>query len=228
MKKIIALHGWTYSVEKWKPLIKELKENNISVEMLNIPGLTAPLDRVWDIDDYVNWLNGILIKEKNEVILLGHSNGGLISMAYILKYPERIKQLILIDSTAIYHDEISIRFKRFVFSTAAKIGKRLTNSQVLKKLLYRAARVHDYEKAVPIVQKTMINLIKTDLKLRLPEIKIPTIIIWGEKDSVTPISDGKIIHERISKSKLFIIPKARHSPQLTNYKEVAELIVNNL
>ncbi len=228
-EKIYILHGWAYSTESWKPFIHELQKEKIEVEMLKIPGLTTPLAEEWSIDNYVSWLNEILRNEKGQVVLLGHSNGGLISLAYTLKYQDKVKKLILVDSTGIYHNELSIRLKRFVFASAARIGKKITNSAALRRLLYKLARAHDYEKAPDIIiQKTMLNLIRTDLKDKFSNIKIPTIIIWGKNDQVTPIPDGRVMRREIKNSSLHIISDARHSPQLTHPTETAEIIVKNI
>lgn len=243
MKKIYILHGWTYSTDKWMPFVEELEKHGIEAEMLKIPGLTAPLNEVWNIDNYTDWLSKSLSKVKDPsapfgsaqgkssgqepVILLGHSNGGLIALSYVLKYPDKVKKLILVDSTGIYHRELSIRLKRFVFASAANIGKKLTTSPMLKKYLYKFARVHDYEKANPITQKTMRNLIQVDYSQALKNIRIPTVIIWGENDVVTPVKDGRFMLGEIKNSTLNIIRDARHSPQFTNYKEVADVILNS-
>ncbi len=70
----------------------------------------------------------------------------------------------------------------------------------------------------------MLNLIKTDLTIVLRKVSTQTLIIWGEKDKVTPLSDGIKIHSLIKNSKLVIIKGARHSPQFTNIEEVLEKI----
>lgn len=227
MKKIYILHGWAYSSEKWEPLVKKLESNGITVEVLKIPGLTAPLEEVWRLEDYVNWLKKILEKEK-EVTLIGHSNGGRISLAYTNKYPEKIEQLILIDSAGVYHNEFPIRMKRFVFGRAAKFGKLFTKSKSLRAVLYRFSREHDYEKADPVVRETMVNLIRTDLQDVLPTVKTPTTIIWGENDKVTPLSDGELIHAAIENSKFHVVKDARHSPMFTHVDEVADIILKSL
>lgn len=227
MKNIYILHGWTYTTEKWKPLIKEL-EKNYQVKMLKIPGLTAPLEKVWEIDDYIEWLNNILKKEKEKIVLLGHSNGGLISLAYALKYPENVENLILIDTTGIYHKEFFLQLKRYILGSLAKVGKLMTDSPTLKKLLYKVAGEHDYERANLISRQTMRKLIKVDFQEHLNEIKIPTLIIWGKNDFVTPLKDAYVFHKKIYNSKLFIVDSARHSPQLTNHNEVVEIIKNNI
>lgn len=225
MKKIYILHGWAYSTEKWNPFIKELQHRGFEVKLLKIPGLTAPLDEVWKLEDYVKWLKIILDQEKEPVILIGHSNGGRISLAFTYKYHEKVKQLILIDSAGIHRTDLVLKIKRLVFGSLAKAGKVFRYIPVMRKLLYKLVREHDYEKANPILQKTMRNLIKADLSHALQHISVPTTIIWGEKDKITPVKDADKMHEEIENSSLFIIPGAKHSPQFTNVKELVEIIV---
>lgn len=224
LKKTLILHGWTYSTEKWEPFITSLKDNGLHAELLKIPGLTEKLDSVWNIDNYVSWLKRKIGSDK-KVILIGHSNGGRILLAFALKYPEKVKHLILIDSAGIYHNELPIRLKRFVFKTIANIGRRITKSESLRKTLYKLSRESDYEKASPIVKQTMVNLITFDISSFLSKVKIPTLIIWGGQDKATPLSDGKLMHKLIKGSKLFIIKSARHSPQFTHVDEVTQTIL---
>ena len=128
------------------------------------------------------------------------------------------------DSAGIYHNELPLRIKRFVFKTIARVGKSLTSSKSLKDLLYEVARESDYKNLEGNVKQTMINLISTDLKPILSQITTPTLIIWGREDNATPLSDGKIMNDLIKNSKLEIIDKARHSPMFTHPKQVAEII----
>src|SRR3989344_6868211 len=99
--KLIILHGWAYSTEKWKSFLNLLEEDGVEYEMLKIPGLTAPLKRVWTINDYMGWLRKQVISYKLPVVLLGHSNGGRIAAAFAAKYPSKVSKLILIDSAGI-------------------------------------------------------------------------------------------------------------------------------
>ncbi len=223
-KKLYILHGWAYSTEKWEPFVESLKQNGVEAIVLKIPGLTAPLERVWALDDYVEWLKKEISEKDGKVVLLGHSNGGRIALAFAVKYPEKVERLILIDSAGIYHKELALQMKRFVFGVAAKFGKKLTSSPALQKLLYTFAREQDYREASPIVRKTMRNLITSDVTEMLPTIAVPICLIWGENDGITPISDGKIMKQSLPDAHLYIIKNARHSPQFTNAAEVAEII----
>ena len=71
----------------------------------------------------------------------------------------------------------------------------------------------------------MKNLINSDLSADLRKITLPTIIVWGENDRITPIRDGKLMHEAMKNSTFHVIKEGRHSPQLTHPKEVTEIIL---
>ncbi|MEX2033079.1 MAG: alpha/beta hydrolase [Candidatus Colwellbacteria bacterium] len=220
--KILILHGWNYSTDKWAPCLKLLESHGARPELLKIPGLTAPIDRPWTLEDYVRWLKEKTGDEK--VILIGHSNGGRISLAFALKYPELVERLILIDSAGIRHRGGLIEIKRFLFGGLAKAGRRITASEKARNALHKLARVSDYKDATPEMRETMVNLISTDLTPELTKIKAPTLIIWGGEDRTTPPSDGKLMNKLIPNSKLHIIKDARHSPQFTHPHEVCEKI----
>lgn len=226
MKKILVLHGWTYTTEKWQPFINFLIEYGFDIELLKIPGLTEKIDRPWDLDDYVDWLNE-KIGRKN-AILVGHSSGGRMALAYALKYPQKVEQLILIDSAGVYHKQLGIRIKRFLFKKIAKLGKKITNHGGLRGLLYKLTGEIDYKQASTVMKETMKNLISIDLTPKLSQIKIPTLIIWGELDKTTPLFDGRLMHKLIPNSKFHIIKSAKHSPMFTHPKEVVQGIVEEL
>ena len=221
---IFILHGWTYSTEKWNPFVDLLKQKGIEVNLLKIPGLTEEIDREWIIDDYVSWLKKITDKTKDKIILIGHSNGGRIALNFALKYPDKLSNLILIDSAGIYHNELLIKIKRLVFGHIAKVGNKLNSSEIFKTLLYKIVGESDYKNATPVMKQTMINLINSDKFLSLGKVEVPTSIIWGREDKTTPLSDGKLMHKLIKNSNLQIIEDARHSPMFTNPEEAAKII----
>lgn len=224
---IYILHGWTYSKSKWAPFVSLLKKRGLTPILVNIPGLTEKINKPWNIDDYSNWLYKKLEKEK-DVVLVGHSNGGRIAMAFSIKYPDKVSRLVLIDSAGIYHDELYIKLKRRIFRVIAKTGRKLARVGIARDFLYFLTGEKDYKEASENMKKTMINLIEFDKNLKPENISVPTIIIWGQDDRVTPVSDGKMLNQKIQNSKLFIIDNSGHSPQFTNSEKVAEIILKNL
>lgn len=226
VKRILVLHGWAYSTEKWADFVEQMKKAGKPVELLTIPGLTEATNKAWTLDDYVQWLKKKVGDDK--VILIGHSNGGRISLAFTAHYPQNVAQLVLIDSAGIYHNELPIRLKRALFGSMARVGKRVTSSPLLRKLLYKAAHETDYRDADPLTQQTLVNMISVDLRDLLPKITVPTFIIWGEKDTATPLADGQLMHKQIRNSQLVVINQARHSPQFTHTSQVCQKIMEVL
>jgi len=224
MKTIYILHGWTTAPERWDNFIRCLAESGFETRLLRIPGLTEKTDHVWTLDDYVNWLKEILDEESEKPILLGHSNGGRIALAYAAKYPQTLRLLVLIDSAGIYHNQLPIRLKRYMFRTIAKLGKKFTTSEMLRSLLYKMAQERDYRAASPVLRETMQKLISVDLTPRLGDINTSTVIIWGSGDTITPLSDGKLMRRCIPNAKLVIIEGAGHSPQYTHSAQVCRSI----
>src|SRR5579872_4248381 len=137
MNKIVILHGWTTTTEKWNVFLSILETHHISYELLQIPGLTQETNRVWTMDDYVQWLETKIRKEKEKITILGHSNGGRIALAFAAKYQDKIQSLILIDSAGVYQNHFFIRMKRILFQNTAKIGKKFTQALFLRKVLYK-------------------------------------------------------------------------------------------
>ncbi len=191
--------------------------------MLTLPGLTEASDKVWTLDEYVEWLNEKLAGE-HDVTFVGHSNGGRIGIAYAAKYHEKIKHLILEDSAGIVHNELPLRLKRTIFGTIAKVGKPLAIIPGVRKVFYKAIGARDYERAPEHMRKTMSNLITIDLRDQFKNITAPTLIIWGRQDTSTPLSDAFIMHNAMKDSKLVILDDAKHSPHKTHPERVADEI----
>lgn len=225
--KLLILHGWAYSTEKWKPFLKLLDQGGVKHEMLKIPGLTAPIERVLELNDYVSWLKRIANNQK-PIAILGHSNGGRIAAAFTAKYPDKVSCLILIDSAGIINRNIKTRIKKLVFAAISKIGSPFKTQTALKTLMYKLVGEQDYNKASPILKKTMLNLISEDLEPVFSKIKAQTLIIWGTNDKTTPLSDGRRIHKLVIESRFEIIENAKHSPQFTHPKQVARIIIKQL
>ena len=225
VKKIFIVHGWTYTTNKWDEFVAILRSAGFEPMMLQVPGLTEATDKVWTLDDYMEWLKEKLQNQDNPVVV-AHSNGGRIAIALAAKHSQIISRLILVSSAGIRHNELPIKIKRAVFGTAAKLGKKITSSTLLRKFLYKLAGENDYKNATESMRKTMANLISIDLTSELSKISTPTLIIWGANDKATPVSDGKLMQKLITGSKLHIIEKAAHSPHFTHAKEVSEKILN--
>ena len=68
----------------------------------------------------------------------------------------------------------------------------------------------DYRAASPVMQRSMSLAVNEDLTALLPQIAVPTLLIWGEKDTATPLSDGQKMEKRIPDAGLVVLKNAGH------------------
>ena len=224
-KKIFILHGWTYTTKAWDRLVELLRSAGYEPVQLKVPGLTADSHKPWDLDSYVEWLREELRAEK-DVTLIGHSNGGRISIAYAARPDANISRLILIDAAGVVHNEVGLRLKRAVFGALAKAGRPLRSLPLVRTAFYKLIGARDYGAAPAHMRETMAKLIREDLVPIMPRITAPTLIIWGDKDTATPLSDAGIIHAEIKGSKLVVIDGCGHSPHATHPERVSQEVVS--
>ncbi len=223
MKQIFIIHGWTYNLDKWTALGEELKKRGIEPVLLKVPGLTEPSDKIWDIDGYISWLDDKL-KDTSHPVVIGHSNGGRIALSYVQKYPDKLGQLILIDSAGVAQNETKAATKLTILKYLAKVGKVFSYIPPLKRVFYKVIGAQDYNNAPPNMKQTMRNMLAADQKIDFSAIKLPVTIIWGRDDSTTPLADGQKIQAGISGSVMHIVDGARHAPFFNHPDEVADII----
>ncbi len=232
MKRIFILHGWSVRLdggnrEKWQVFLDELASFGLEPIFLNIPGLSAPLNEVWNLSNFVSWLDDELsdyTTDSQQVILLGHSFGGQLVSKYTAVYQDKVERLILLDSAGIRDMAFKAVVKRTAFLFLAKLGGFLSNSERLRNLIYRIARESDYKNAPPLLRRTMSKILDDEVKNDFMKITCPTQIIWGEFDKVTPVKQAYLINRLVKNSSLQFIKDARHSPQFTHPKEVAKVV----
>lgn len=221
MKKLYIIHGWTYTVKPWAKTLALLKSAGISVEMLHVPGLTAPSKKVWTIDDYVKWANKNI---PDGAIALGHSNGGRILLNLSSKRPDKLKHLILLDSAGVYEPSR----KRDLARRASKVLAPLKKIKPLRKVTHKILGASDYDHAPENMKKTLANMLDSDKKLNLAKVTTPTTILWGEADTVTPIRQAKIIAERLQNSRLITRKNWTHAPYIVDPTGLANVIKSTL
>lgn len=233
---LLCLHGWGGSKESFTELRAALKGRDVKILTPDLPGFGKEPEpaRPWTVTDYAQWVEHWLGKQKisEPIHLLGHSHGGRIALKIAFRGKIKLRHLYLCAAAGIRHRRT---LKRSLGLTLAKPGKFLLSLPGLKQLdavgkkaLYKLLRVHDYERASPVMRQTMINVTQEDLTALLPSIKVSTDIFWGTKDTMTPVSDGKLMHAKIKKSELHLFPDAKHRIHRDKAQEIAAVIFRNM
>ena len=155
-------------------------------------------------------------------IIIGHSFGGAVAAKLAILYPESVLKLILVSASAVRQPSFKTKTMRKI---SGFIGPLLPKK--IKKSILKAMNLENSDYATiqnPYLKQTFINVINENLAAELLKIKIPTLIIWGEKDSVTPLKEGELIAKSIPGAKFKIIKNAGHFVFLEKPEEFIKLI----
>ena len=150
-----------------------------------------------------------------EASLVGHSFGGRIALVLAAQRPDRIRDLVLVASAG-------IRLRRGLLFRAkvgaVKLTKRLFSLPLWGRLgerivtgLYGRVGSRDYRSAGPM-RATLVKVVAEDLRGILSAIRVPTLIIWGDRDQEVPFSSMQIMARGIQGSRLEVFEGAGHFP----------------
>lgn len=229
---VILLHGWAGSIASFTPVHKHL-ETKFMTCSIDLPGFgnSDPPKAAWSTLDYANFLI-IFCQEMgiDNPIILGHSFGGRIGIR--LASSIAVKKLVLIDSAGIKpHRSIDYYGKIYSFKMASKILRlpiiRLFTADMLKRMRNRFGS-KDYQNASPRLREILVKTVNEDLRHLLPHIKCPTLLVWGDQDTATPIADALLMKELIPDSGLVRFPTAGHFSYLERLNEFLIVIDNFL
>ncbi|MBI5755114.1 alpha/beta hydrolase [Candidatus Peregrinibacteria bacterium] len=235
-RPLLILHGWRGSSESWTTVKELLTKQGFRVYAPDLPGFGkseapgASKDGTqgWSVDDYVEAVQDMMRHWKlSRVSLLGHSFGGRIAIKLASQHPEKVEKLILVASAGIKNPP-SLRMR--LASVSAVLGKRLFSlpflrpfSALARRALYGFSGSHDYEH-VGKNRETFLKVISEDLRPYLSRISAPTLILWGDRDKMTPATSAHIMAKEIPNATLKIFPEVRHGVHLEVPEELAKSV----
>ena len=213
---VLLLHGWGSSFDIYKGIINTLK-NRYKVVALNFPGCgnSDTMENPWNLDDYCN----LVLKFMNEIgienpIMFGHSHGGRVTLKMAADGMVNPPKIVLLDSAGLIPKK---SFRQKWRAKSFKIIKTVLTLPIIKSFsapLLDKARKHygsaDYNAAPLVLRQTLVSLVNTDLRDILHNIACPTLLIWGENDTATPLADAKIIESKIRDCGLCVIKGTGH------------------
>lgn len=225
---VLLLHGWGGSIQTMIPIANILKDK-CRVIALDLPGFgesDIPKEP-WNSYDYANCIKNFIdtLNLKN-IILFGHSHGGRISIILASKY-NIAKKLILIDSAGIIPKRsVKYYIKVYSFKLLKKLYMTFSIGNKEQKIekFYKKYGSTDYKEAQGVMRQTMVKVIHDNLESLLSDIKVPTLLVWGDEDRDTPLYMGKIMEEKIADSGLIILKGAGHYSYLDGYDQFKAVI----
>lgn len=221
---LVLLHGMSNNSRSWEKQVEDLKKN-YTVIAWDAPGYgnsSDPIKEFTQFQDFAVVLKGFLDKlNLKEIYLLGHSMGAATALEFYRLYPNFIKALILADITrgaaALSSEENESKLKNRLYAIGNFSPQEIANQRIKALLSSGASKevFHQVKEIMSMVRpagyrsvaNSLYNLDQMDL---LPRVNVPTLIICGELDSVTPVKESTIIHKGIRESELVIVPKTGH------------------
>lgn len=212
---VFILHGWGCDLTVYKMMVDILKDC-YTVVAFDFPGFgdsdEPPVG--WDMSDYTNFT--IKFVEHfgcKKASFIGHSFGTriLIKMANIKNMNYQIEKMTFIAAAGILDANADFyinQVREFLIKKHQYIdAKDLENLEKLKK-----SSDNEYAYRSDVMCKVYENAVAEDLEGLLSGINVPTLLIWGDKDIITPVSDAKKMEQLIPDAGLVLFENADHYP----------------
>lgn len=216
---VLLLHGWGCSLEIWKTLQSQL-EQKYRVTSIDFPGFGKSDEpkSVWGVEEYTQCTEQLIetLELKNPV-LIGHSFGGRVSIL-LSSRNDYVNKVILTDSAGVKPQNTKISVSR-IFSKMKKLSTKIIGESATEKLVRPFANSlasEDYKNASGMMKEILKKVVDEDLQHVMPNIKASTLLIWGEKDTATPVSDAKIMENLIPDAGLVVFKGCTHYSFLEN------------
>ncbi len=238
---LFLIHGVGGDLEAWQYVRNNLLAKGFSCIAMDIRGhgySGHPRSfKSYAIENYVQDFIDVLNAEQiDKVILIGHSLGAVTSTHIALNHPERLEKLVLISSSYIPPPYLHLPILKQI-STAFIIILSLISPPAMKPWhsTYPAGKHHKDFELYGLIRTIIHNSLRSyllssketlrhELKSKLSFIKLPTLILSGDKDSIFPTKISKFIHAQISGSQFEIIPGGNHVLPLNKIEEVSNSI----
>lgn len=217
---VVIMHGWGCD-HTTVASVRDILKEGMHVYNLDLPGhgKSQEPDEPWGIERFTTLVEKFIrIQGIADPVLIGHSFGGRI--AILLSSRNTISKVILVDAAGIKpRRSLQYYIKVYSYKAMKRLLPALFGKSLGSRLLdsYRGkAGSADYRSSSPMMRAVMSRCVNEDLKHAMPSIKASTLLIWGEDDTATPLSDAKTMERLIPDAGLVCFPGCGHYSFLDN------------
>ncbi len=215
---VVILEGWGTSMPVYQSIANLLSEK-YRVLLFDLPGFgdSDEPKQPWSVDDYVDFLLHFMeALQIKEVTLLGHSYGGrmIIKLAARENAPIHINRIVLVDSAGVMPKKTfikkvkALRYKFYKNLASTKIAQAICPELIADWKSRQGSE--DYRRATPIMKGCLVKAVNEDLTALFPKVKQEVLLIWGDKDTATPLSDAKKMESMMPSAGLAVIEGTGH------------------
>lgn len=222
---VLLLHGLFGGPENWAPCIPLLASD------FHVLALKFPLDgsvALTSLQTLTEFVKEFLdAKGIEQAALCGNSLGGHVALDFCLKYPHRVTKLILSGSAGLYERHLSDGSlpkpnKDFIREQAQKIffDKRHISEDLIDRV-YHQLQDRQYVRFLIRVAK-----LTRDYRMdnELAKVQVPTLLIWGAQDEVTPPSVAYQFQKHIPRATLIFLDRCGHAPPIEHPERFSQAV----
>lgn len=219
-RPLILMHGWGCDHSTVRSIAATAALTH-TVYNIDFPGFGASEEpvEVWGVECYTRLIEALVKAENLESpVLVGHSFGGRVAILFASR--NKADKVILVDAAGIKpRRTLKYYLKVYSFKAGKKfweliLGKEKAQARIDRMRARRGSS--DYADASPMMRRILSKVVNEDLTDRLPLISAPALLIWGENDTATPLSDAKKMARLIPDSGLVSFPGCGHYSFLDN------------
>ncbi|MDE2940438.1 MAG: alpha/beta hydrolase [Chloroflexota bacterium] len=216
--KLVFIHGAGSSSLAFNYQLQHFRNS----KALDLPG--HPTGRPCPtIEQYLEWVRGFTTARRyKNMVICGHSMGGAISMLYALRYPEEVKGLILLGTGARLkvHPDFMQLGRDSVDDDSAWLESQMAYYSGVAQDMLQSLKRRSKEIGPSVELNDLMACDQFDVMNEIQNINLPTLVICGDQDTMTPVKYADYLSENIPGAKKVIVPGASHFVQLQKYKQV--------
>jgi pimeloyl-ACP methyl ester carboxylesterase len=232
---LLLIHGYSASVYVWRsaaPLLADMGFHVVAVDLVGFGYSEKPSWFDYSITSQARVVSRFMDRlGVGRAVLVGSSYGGAVAATIALDYPERVEKLVLVDAVcnnnlknhpilrlasipgvgeviAPFLADTKAFHRHRMKSTFAAANRHLISEERLESIRRPLAAADAHHSLLATSRNWNANRIGQDAHL----INQPTLIIWGEDDSVIPVRDGYLLHDAILHSRLVVFKNCGHVP----------------
>jgi pimeloyl-ACP methyl ester carboxylesterase len=211
---VLLLHGWGCNHTVWRDT-QTLLEERFRVTAVDLPGFGESDEphAAWSVEDFTTNIEE-LVKRLGLVtpIVFGHSHGGRVAILYASRNP--VSKMVLVDAAGVKpRHSLKYYAKVYSFKAMKHFAPLVFGSKRAQEMIERrrnASGSADYRAASPVMRATLSRVVNEDMRRAMPAIKAPTLLVWGERDTATPLSDARKMERLIPDAGLVVFAGAGH------------------
>lgn len=223
---IMLLHGLFGALSNWEAVVNHYSKHlRVVIPMLPIYEMPIKEAGLQGLREFVERF--VELKKLDNMIIMGNSLGGHVGLLYTLNNPTKVAKLVLTGSSGLFENTMGGSYPRrgsydyirervaYTFYDPAVASKELVDE------------VFETTKSIPKCMRIVAiakSAQRNNLAEELHHIKVPTLLIWGLNDTITPPLVGHEFNRLIPNSELKFIDKCCHAPMMEHPEKFNELV----